>query len=168
MNYKTIWATINGKLNDAINEDKRNPLLLIGGYRAGEVMRLDNSALFDEFMDGDPDYYAMDVDPQVDYNEQFEQFTDALRKGYRFGDYQQFATLQSRLETLRAEFERLETNDYNPARLWDSAELASACRVWINGGTVDLSDKLAQWNDAFAELLGYLEELDHLAWDNEE
>lgn len=167
MQYGNIYNTIVEKINKAIEEDKAHPLLLIGGYRTGEVMHLDNSALFDEFMEGDPEFDAMEVTPDADYGEQFEQFTEALRKGYTFGDYQEFATLKKRLLDLQVEVGRMESDGESPAKLWDSDEWGDVCRVRINGSTVDLSGKVGRWNDAFAELDDYLEELDHLAWEHE-
>lgn len=167
MQYGNIYNTIIEKINKAIEEDKAHPLLLIGGYRAGEVMPLDNPALFDEFLEGDPEFEAMEVTPDADYGEQFEQFTEALRKGYTFGDYQEFATLKKRLLDLQVEVGRMESESQSPAKLWDSDEWRDACRVRINGSTVDLSGKVGRWNDAFAELDDYLQELDHLAWEHE-
>ena len=167
MHYSNIYNTILEKINKAIEEDKAHPLLLIGNYRAGEVMHLDNPALFDEFMEGDPEFEAMEVTPGADYSDQFEQFTESLRKGYTFGDYQEFATLKKRLLDLQVEVGRMESDGESPAKLWDSDEWRDVCRVRINGSTVDLSGKVGRWNDAFAELDDYLEELDHLAWEHE-
>lgn len=162
MQYDNIYNTILEKIDKAIEEDKAHPLLLIGNYRAGEVMHLDNPALFDEFMDGDPEFEAMEVTPDADYGEQFEQFTEALRKGYTFGDYQEFATLKKRLLDLQVEVGRMENDGETPAKLWDSDEWSDVCRVRINGSTVDLSGKVGRWNDAFAELDDYIEELNRL------
>ena len=158
MDYNRIWETISEKLDKVIEEDKRNPLLLIGGYRHGEVMPLDNSALFDEFLDGDPEWDAMEVDPKAEYGKQFEQFTEALRKGYRFGDYQEFAPLQSRLLTLKDKAERLAEQDKRPTELLEAVQ--SVARVRCNGYADSVS--LRGWNDNYCELEEYLEQLSNL------
>lgn len=158
MDYNRIWETINEKLDKAIEEDKRNPLLLIGNYRHGEVTSLDNSALFEEFIEGDPEWDAMEVDPKAEYSVQFEQFTEALRKGYTFGDYQEFAPLQKRLLTLKDTAEQLAEQDKRPTELLE--EVQSVARVRCNGYTDSVS--LRGWNDSYCELEEYLEQLSNL------
>ena len=162
MEYYNIYNTILEKIDKAIEEDKAHPLLLIGGYRTGEVMYLDNSALFDEFIEGDPEYEAMDVTPGAEYSEQFEQFTEALRKGYTFGDYQEFALLGNRLKEFREEVESRQEKDKNPADIYDSNELGSITRVWCNGFKDSVYTAVARENEAFEELYDYLEDLNNL------
>lgn len=162
MEYYNIYNTILEKVDKAIEEDKAHPLLLIGGYRTGEVMYLDNSALFDEFIEGEPEYEAMEVDPLADYSEQFEQFTEALRKGYRFGDYQEFALLGNRLKEFREEVESRQEKDENPADIYGSKELDDITRVWCNGFKDSVYTAVARKNETFKELLGYLEDLSNL------
>lgn len=162
MEYYNIYNTILEKIDKAIEEDKAHPLLLIGNYRHGEVMHLDNSALFDEFIEGDPEFEAMDVDPLADYSEQFEQFTEALRKGYRFGDYQEFALLGNRLKELREEVGSKQEKDENPADIYDSKELDDITRVQCNGFKDRVDTAVCRENEAFKELLDYLECLNNL------
>lgn len=162
MQYGNIYDTILEKIDKVIEEDKAHPLLLIGDYRAGEVMHLDNSALFDEFIEGDPEYEAMEVTPDADYREQFEQFTESVKKGYTFGDYQEFALLGNRLKEFREEIEKLQEKDENPADIYDSKERDDITRVWCNGFRDSVYTAVCRENEAFKELLGYLEELNRL------
>lgn len=160
--YCNIYNTILEKINKAIEEDKAHPLVLIGGYRAGEIMHLDNPALFDEFIEGDPEFESMEVTPDADYGEQFEQFTEALRKGYTFGDYQEFALLGNRLKKFREEVEKLQEKDENPADIYDSKERDDITRVWCNGFRDSVYTAVCRENEAFKELLGYLGDLSNL------
>lgn len=162
MNYHEVYNTILEKIDKAIEEDKAHPLLLIGNYRTGEVMHLDNSALFDEFIEGDPEYEAMDVDPVADYDEQFEQFTKSVKKGYTFGDYQEFALLGNRLKEFREEVEELQEKDENPADIYDSKGLDDITRVWCNGFRDSVYTAVARENEVFKELHDYLEDLSNL------
>lgn len=162
MEYYNIYNTILEKVDKAIEEDKAHPLLLIGNYRTGEVMCLDNSALFDEFIEGDPEYEAMDVDPVADYSDQFVQFTESVKKGYTFGDYQEFALLGNRLKEFREEIESKQEKDENPAYIYDSNELSDIIRVWCNGFKDSVYTAVARENEAFKELHDYLEDLSNL------
>lgn len=162
MEYYNIYNTILEKVDKAIEEDKAHPLLLVGDYRTGEIMHLDNSALFDEFMDGDPEFEAMEVTPDADYGEQFEQFTEAVKKGYTFGDYQEFALLGNRLKEFREEVEKLQEKDENPADIYDSKERDDITRVWCNGFRDSVYTAVCRENEAFKELLGYLGDLSNL------
>lgn len=162
MEYYNIYNTILEKVDKAIEEDKAHPLLLIGGYRHGEIMHLDNSALFDEFLEGDPEYEAMEVTPEACYSYQFEEFTESVKKGYTFGDYQEFALLGNRLTEFREEVEKLQEKDENPADIHGSRELYDITRVWCNGFKDDVYTAVRLENEAFKELLGYLEDLSNL------
>lgn len=162
MNYHEVYNTILEKIDKAIEEDKAHPLLLIGNYRTGEVMHLDNSALFDEFMEGDPEYEAMDIDPVADYSDQFAQFTESVKKGYTFGDYQEFVLLGDRLKEFREEVENLQEKDENPAHIYDSNELSNVTRVWCNGFKDSVYTAVCRENGAFKELCGYLGDLSNL------
>lgn len=166
MEYYNIYETILEKVDKAIEEDKAHPLLLIGGYRHGEIMHTDNSALFDEFIDNDyPEYEAMEVDPVADYSEQFEEFTESVKKGYTFGDYQEFVLLGDKLTEFRDEVEKLQEKDENPADIHGSKELDNITRVRCNGFKDDVYSAVCRENEAFKELLGYLEDLSNL-WVN--
>lgn len=165
MEYYNIYNTILEKIDKAIEEDKAHPLLLIGGYRHGEIMHTDNSALFDEFIEGDnPDYDAMEVTPDACYSYQFEEFTEAVKNGCTFGDYQEFALLGNRLKEFREEVEKLQEKDENPADIHGSKELDNITRVRCNGFKDDVYSAVCRENEAFKELLGYLEDLSNLKY----
>lgn len=166
MDYTQTYETILAKVDEAIEENNRHPLLLGGDYRRGCLTHLDNTALFDEFLEGDY-WNELDVNPDAEYNEQFEQFISEISKGYTFGDYQEFALLSDRLETFKSDLEQDWVDRQSPAMLWDSNYLYNVCRVKINGSHSDLSAEVCKYNDAFKDLMDYLEELDHLAWEHE-
>lgn len=157
MEFNRTWEAIQEKLDRAIAEDKARPLLLIGGYRHGEIAPLDNSALFDEFIEGDH-WREFELDPEDDYSEGFEKFTELVKKGYRFGDYQQFVTLADRLAELKEAADKLEGNGAKPTELLEPAY--DAVRVRCNGHKDSVN--LRGYNDSYVELVELLEELDNL------
>lgn len=157
MEFNRTWEAIQEKLDKAIEEDKAYPALLIGDYKRAYPMSLNNSALFDEFIEGDH-WREFELDPEDDYSEGFEKFTDLVKKGYRFGDYQQFVTLADRLAELKETADKLEGNGAKPTELLEPAY--DAVRVRCNGhkDSVDLRG----YNDSYIELVELLEELDNL------
>lgn len=161
MDYNIIWQTINEKLDKAIEEDKAYPTLLIGGKDDGFAMRLNNDALFDEFIEGNY-WREMSVDPEADASVQFDQFVDSITSGITFGDYQQFATLADRLELLAEEADRLQSKGLSPAELLDPAYNAVVVRC--AGHTESVS--VRGYNQSYCELVELLEELERLSWDN--
>lgn len=166
MEYTQIYKTILSKVDKAIEENSQHPVLLVGDYRHGYLTHLDNTALLDEFLEGNY-WNDLDVNPDAEYNEQFEQFSKEVSEGSTFGDYQEFTLLSNRLKDFKSDLEQDWVGKQSPAKLWDSNELYNVCRVWINGGRVGLNDEVCKCNDAFKDLMDYLEELDHLAWEHE-
>lgn len=160
MEHYNIYNTILEKIDKAIEEDKAHPLLLIGGYRIGGTMYTDNSALLDEYLEGN--YTELDVDPDADYSDQFEQFMKEVKTGYTFGDYQEFALLGDRLKEFREEVENRREKDENPTYIYDSKELDDITRVQCNGFKDRIDTAVCRGNEAFKELLGYLEDLNNL------
>ena len=160
MEYYNIYNTILEKIDKAIEEDTAHPLLLIGNYRTGETMNTDNSALLDEYLEGN--YTELDVDPDAEYSDQFEQFMKEVKTGYTFGDYQEFALLGDRLKEFREEVENRQEKDENPAYIYDSNELDDITRVQCNGFKDRVDTAVARENEAFKELLDYLEDLNNL------
>ena len=158
MEYNRIWETINEKLDKAIEEDKAYPVLLVGGYSSGYSMGLYNTALFEEFSDGDYWRTFEELDPEGDYGETFEKFAELVKQGYTFGDYQEFTTLQSRLLTLKDTAERLAEQDKKPTELLEPTY--DAVRVRCNGYKDSVS--LRGWNGGYCELVEYLEQLNNL------
>ena len=77
MDYTQTYETILAKVDEAIEENNRHPLLLGGDYRRGSLTHLDNTALFDEFLEGDY-WNELDVNPDAEYDEQFEQFISEI------------------------------------------------------------------------------------------
>ena len=166
MDYTQTYETILSKVDKAIEENNQHPVLLVGDYRQGYLTHLDNVALFDEFLEGDY-WNELDVNPDAEYNEQFEQFNKEVCEGSTFGDYQEFALLSNRLKAFKSDLEQDWIGKQSPAKLWDSNDLYNVCRVRINGSQVGLNDEACKYNDAFKDLMDYLEELDHLAWEHE-
>lgn len=166
MDYTQIYKTILSKVDKAIEENSQHPVLLVGDYRHGYLTHLDNTALLDEFLEGNY-WNELDVNPDAEYNEQFEQFSKEVSKGSTFGDYQEFTLLSNRLEDFKSDLEQDWIGKQSPAKLWDSNDLYNVCRVQINGRRVGLNDEVCKYNDAFKDLMDYFEELDHLAWEHE-
>ena len=166
MDYTQTYETILSKVDKTIEENSQHPVLLVGDYRHGYLTHLDNLALFDEFLDGDY-WNELEVSPDAEYDEQFEQFNKEISEGSTFGDYQEFALLSNRLKAFKSDLEQDWIGKQSPAKLWDSNDLYNVCRVRINGSQVGLNDEVCKYNDAFKDLMDYLEELDHLAWEHE-
>lgn len=166
MDYTQIYETILSKVDNVIEENNQYPVLLVGDYRHGYLTYLNNAVLFDEFLEGNY-WNELDVNPDAEYNEQFEQFVKEISKGSTFGDYQEFALLSNRLKEFKSNLEQDWIGKQSPAKLWDSNDLHNVCRVRINGSSVGLSNEVCKNNDAFKDLMNYLEELNHLAWGHE-
>lgn len=166
MDYTQIYETILSKVDKAIEENSLHPVLLVGDYRHGYLTHLDNTALLDEFLEGDY-WNELDVNPDAKYDEQFEQFNKEVSAGSTFGDYQEFTLLSNRLKAFKSDLEQDWIGKQSPAKLWDSNDLYNVCRVRINGSRVGVNDEVCKYNDAFKDLVDYLEELDHLAWEHE-
>ena len=166
MDYTQTYETILSKVDKAIEENNQHPVLLVGDYRHGYLTHLDNGALFDEFLEGNY-WNELDVNYNAGYSEQFEQFVKEVSEGSTFGDYQEFALLSNRLKAFKSDLEQDWIGKQSPAKLWDSNDVHNVCRVRINGSRVGLNDEVCKYNDAFKDLMDYLEELDHLAWEHE-
>lgn len=166
MDYTQIYETILSKVDNVIEENNQYPVLLVGDYRHGYLTYLNNAVLFDEFLEGNY-WNELDVNPDAEYNEQFEQFVKEISKGSTFGDYQELALLSNRLKEFKSNLEQGWIGKQSPAKLWDSNDLHNVCRVRINGSSAGLSNEVCKNNDAFKDLMDYLEELNHLAWRHE-
>ena len=163
MEFDRIYNLILDELDKVETANQRNPLLLVGGYREAYVMPVDNMGkLFDEFMEGDPDYESMDVDPDADDNTKFEQFVDAVKSGTTYGDYQQFALLSDKLADLRKDINRLWNDDESPATIYESDSYYQELSVWINGRKVNLLDEIRHWLPEMGEFDELLDELANL------
>ena len=163
MEFDRIYNIILDELDRVETANQRNPLLLVGGYREAYVMPLDNmNTLFDEFVEGDPDYESMDIDPDADDNTKFEQFVDAVKSGTTYGDYQQFALLSDRLADLRQDINRLWSDDESPATIYEAVDYYQDLAVWINGRKVNLLDEIRHWLPEMGEFDELLDELFNL------
>lgn len=158
-----IYDIFYKKINEALAEDRRDPLILVGDYRNAYVTdRNGLSVLFDEFLEGDPEWFAMDVDENANYDTQFEQFVQAVNRGQTFGDYQQFRTFSSVLTQIRDDLMSADESEVPANEVYDKAHLTSDCEVWINGSRRCLIDDLSKWNESFGELCELLCELSNL------
>lgn len=163
MEFDRIYNIILSELDRVETANRRNPLLLVGGYREAYVMPVDTlDALFDEFVEGDPDYESMDIDPDADDDTKFEQFVDAVKSGTTYGDYQQFALLSDRLDTLRQDIEHARDNDESPATIYESDNYYQDLAVWINGRKVNLLDSICRAIPEMGEFDELLDELSNL------
>lgn len=163
MEFDRVYNIIQGELDKVITANRRYPLLLVGGYNDAYVMPLATmDKLFDEFMEGDPDYDAMDVDPNADDNTKFEQFVASVKKGNTFGDYQQFALLSDRLEDLHKDINRLWNDGESPATIYESVDYYQDLSVWVNGGKRNLLDSICRAIPEMGEFDELLSELSNL------
>ena len=163
MEFDRVYNIIQGELDKVITANRRYPLLLVGGYNDAYVMPLATmDKLFDEFMEGDPDYESMDIDPNADDDTKFEQFTEAVKKGNTFGDYQQFALLSDRLEDLHKDINRLWNDGESPATIYESVDYYQDLSVWVNGGKRNLLDNICRAIPEMGEFDELLSELSNL------
>lgn len=158
-----IYDVFYEKIDEALYENRRSPLTLVGDYRNAYVIdRHGLSKLFDEFLEGDPEWFAMDVDGDADYDTQFEQFVQAVNRGQTFGDYQQFRTFSSVLTQIRDDLMSADASEVPANEVYDKAHLTGACEVRINGSRRCLIDDLSERNEPFGELCELLHELSNL------
>lgn len=158
-----IYDIFYKKIDEALAEDRRNPLTLVGDYRNAYVTDRDGlTELFDEFLEGDPEWFAMDVDEYASCDTQFEQFVQAVKRGQTFGDYQQFREFSSVLEQIRDDIMSVDEGEVSASEVYDKAHIASDCEVRINGSRRCLIDTLSKWNGPFGELCEFLHELRNL------
>lgn len=158
-----IYDIFYKKIDEALAEDRRYPLTLVGDYRNAYVIdRHGLSVLFDEFLEGTPEWFAMDVDENANYDTQFEQFVQAVNRGQTFGDYQQFRTFSSVLTQIRDDLMSADASEVPANEVYDKAHLISDCEVRINGSRRCLIDDLSKWNEPFGELCELLHELSNL------
>lgn len=158
-----IYDIFYKKIDEALTENRRNPLTLVGDYRNAYVTDKNGlSKLFDEFLEGDPEWFAMDVDENANYDTQFEQFAQAVNRGQTFGDYQQFRTFGSVLEQIRDDLMSADASEVPANEVYDKTHLTSDCEVRINGSRRCLIDVLSKWNEPFGELCELLCELSNL------
>lgn len=158
-----IYDIFYKKIDEALAEDCRDPLTLVGDYRNAYVIDRDGlSVLFDEFLEGTPEWFAMDVDENANYDTQFEQFVQAVNRGQTFGDYQQFRTFGSVLTQIRDDLMSADASEVPANEVYDKAHLTSDCEVWINGSRRCLIDVLSKRNEPFGELCELLHELSDL------
>lgn len=158
-----IYDMFYKKIDEALTENRRNPLTLVGDYRNAYVTDKGGlSELFDEFLEGDPEWLAMDVDENANYDTQFEQFVQAVNRGQTFGDYQQFRTFGSVLEQIRDDLMSADASEVPANEVYDKAHLTSDCEVRVNGSRMCLIDALSKWNEPFGELCELLHELSNL------
>lgn len=155
-----IYDVFYEKIDEALYENRRDPLILVGDYRNAYVTdRNGLSVLFDEFLEGDPEWFAMDVDENANYDTQFEQFVQAVNRGQTFGDYQQFRTFSSVLTQIRDDLMSADESEVPANEVYDKAHLTSDCEVRINGSRRCLMDVLSERNEPFGELCELLCEL---------
>lgn len=158
-----IYDVFYEKIDEALYENRRDPLILVGDYRNAYVIdRHGLSVLFDEFLEGDPEWLAMDVDENANYDTQFEQFVQAVNRGQTFGDYQQFRTFSSVLTQIRDDLMSADESEVPANEVYDKAHLTSDCEVRINGSRRCLIDVLSERNEPFGELCELLHELSNL------
>ena len=158
-----IYDVFYEKIDEALYENRRDPLILVGDYRNAYVIdRHGLSVLFDEFLEGDPEWLAMDVDENANYDTQFEQFVQAVNRGQTFGDYQQFRTFSSVLTQIRDDLMSADASEVPANEVYDKAHLTSDCEVRINGSRRCLIDVLSERNEPFGELCELLHELSNL------
>lgn len=156
--YPAIWGTIEEKLDKVYKENDDQELILIGGYNSAELAfgRKGAAVLLDEYLEGN--YDNLDIDRDADYNKQVEQMIAEVKKGCRFGDYQEIISFATRLEELQWYMSDIQS----PASLVSRDEYRDLTRVCINGRTADLYPKIARELESFVELDDYLEELEQL------
>lgn len=154
--YNHIYQQLNNLVSEAINEAENKKVILVGGYNRAELT-YGVDKLLDEYLEADCN--DLDIDLEADYETQAEQMADEISKGARFGDYQEFVSLASRLSELRDELADMNWRDVNPATIYDSNEYNEAFRVRINGRKADLGGKVMSAIDALSDLDSYLYEL---------
>ena len=139
-------------LLDAIDENKRCPMLAIGDYSNAYIMRIDNlDKLYDEYLSGD---YG---------NDSFDVFKDKILKEHAtFGDIQQVLPVDDMLQELKKLLCKYSNSDTNPQLIADDDDYKSCFKVWINGKRVSLMDDMQDYNESFTELVEYLDELNNL------
>lgn len=156
--YPKIWETIEEKLDKVFEENANQELILVGGYNRAELAfgYQGTVILLDEYLEGT--YNELDIDRDADDSDQYEQMKAEIKKGCRFGDYQEIISFATRLEELREYMSEI----INPGCLVGSSEYRNLTRVRINGRTADLYPKIIRELESLQELDEYLEELDEL------
>lgn len=156
--YPEIWKTIEEKLEKVRKESYDQELILVGGYNRAELAFGYQGAaiLLDDYLEGN--YDDLDIDRE-DADNQVEQMEAEIKKGCRFGDYQEIISFATRLE----EFQKfVRETGMCPAYLYGSDEYRDLTRVQINGRKADLSQKITHELESLRELDEYLEELEEL------
>lgn len=156
--YPEIWNTIAEKLDKVCEENDNQELILVGGYNRAELAFGYQGAaiLLDEYLEGN--YDDLDIDRE-DTDNQVEQMEAEIKKGCRFGDYQEIISFATRLE----EFQKfVSETGVSPAYLYGSVAYSELTRVRINGREADLSQKITHELESLRELDDYLEELEEL------
>ena len=154
--YNHIYQQLDNLVSEAIKEAENKKAILVGGYNRAELT-YGVDKLLDEYLEADCN--DLDIDLEADYETQAEQMANEISKGARFGDYQEFVSLASRLSELRDELADMNWHDVNPATIYDSNEYNEAFRVRINGRKADLGGKVISAIDALSDLDSYLYEL---------
>lgn len=156
--YPEIWKTIEEKLDKVRKENANQELILVGGYNRAELAfgHQGTAILLDEYLEGTCN--ELDIDRDADYSDQCEQMKAEIKKGCRFGDYQEIISFATRLEELREYMSDMQS----PGCLVGSSEYRDLTRVRINGRTADLYPKVIRELESLQELDDYLEELSEL------
>lgn len=158
-NYEHIWDTIESLLDQAQEAAEYNDVVLVGDYNSAFITD-GVDALLDDYLEGT--YSELDIDRDADYSDQYEQMKDEVKRGCRFGDYQEIVHLATRIDKFKAELVSLR-GEITPDKLAKQKEYDDMYRVWINGRRADLSRDIKAEVDELGYLDGYLWELKELA-----
>lgn len=158
-NYEHIWDTIEALLDKAEEEAQDWGIVLVGDYNRAFIA-IGIRVLLDEYLEGT--YNELDINRDADYSDQYEQMKAEIKRGCRFGDYQEIVYLATRISKFKAELISLR-GEITPDELAEQKEYDDLYRVWINGRRQDLSREVKAEVDELDYLDGYLEELKELA-----
>ena len=163
-NYEHIWDTIESLLDKAQETAEYWNVVLVGDYNRAFITD-GVSGLLDDYLEGT--YSELDIDRDADYSDQYEQMKAEIKKGCRFGDYQEIIHLATRIDKFKAELTSLR-GEITPGKLVERKEYDDLYRVWINGRRSDLSREIKAEVDELDYLDGYLDELADLEYTSKE
>ena len=158
-NYEHIWDTIEALLDKAKETANYDGVILVGDYNRAFIT-YGVRRLLDEYLEGTSS--ELDIDRDADYSTRYENMKAEVKKGCRFGDYQEIVHLATRIDKFKLELASLR-GEITPDKLVEQKEYDDLYHVWINGRKSDLSREVKAEVDELDYLDGYLEELKELA-----
>ena len=162
-NYEHIWDTIESLLDKAKEAAEYWDIVLVGDYNSAFITN-GVSELLNDYLECTSN--ELDIDRDADYSDQYMKMQAEVKKGCRFGDYQEIVHLATRIDKFKAELISLRS-EITPDKLVERKEYDDLYRVWINGRRQDLSREVKAEVDELDYLDSYLEELRQLGARNE-